>query len=662
MTSTSSLGSKILALFTPQPASSIGIILDSDPVLLLGFTTSASSTLLRGRAVLELLEPTRIQEVLVRFRGRASVPSVSESLGDADHKSYDVCLKSWSVFRATAAGDLLQAGTYTYPFNTFIGGSLPASTVESATSGSYVTYTLQATAVRSQQRSNLHRMITVPVLRFLPCDSLAFFQSLDHEATIPGQLSYTMSLPHKAWAAGDTLSAIFRATIYTRNVSIRAVETCITQTRRMLRCGDWELQVEAIARGLRMMHRSSAEHLEREISLILDLAIPCSASPSHSVAPIYVEHHAEWTITVVDASGRAQDHHCRLPLHILDRQLLRETVAATLATRLKAFSAGSGSPNGTVELPEVHTPPRYQAHVHDRIPRSQVLPDGTAAMQGTAPSYSATPSYEVAVRGSPSSLPPLELLQQLPSYAGGSEPRLAGLASELAVIRVAAEMEIVGVIYQARRRRIAIAGRMNTAPSPPSGALCARASVTISAPVNKVWETLLDFPSYKEWDPFIRSQVLVDASGAPLSSQIPVEGVRIAQEIHLPSLSSSNADPSVNHSVEVLTHVNPRTHTLAWRLSSPAHWLFWSERWHVVRTLKRGAKAEGETTAVDFWRGSERVNWRGEETVYETWEVLGGMLAPAASWFILARLQRGLEESAYALKARLEKPKEWSWG
>ena len=166
---------------------------------------------------------------------------------------------------------------------------------------------------------------------------------------------------------------------------------------------------------------------------------------------------------------------------------------------------------------------------------------------------------------------------------------------------------------------------------------------------------------------FSRSQVLVDGDGTPLPSQAPTEGVRIAQEIHLPSLSneadSEQHKPSISQTVEVLTHVDPRSHVLAWRLSSPAHWLFVSERWHILRTRSAtDHDPEGRSGAVDFWRGRSRTNWREEETVYETWEVFSGVMAPAVSWFARARLERGLLESAYALKARLEKPGGWTWG
>ncbi|VDC05174.1 unnamed protein product [Peniophora sp. CBMAI 1063] len=457
-------------MITPQPTSSIDVVLDSGSALLLGATADASPALLRGRVILELAEPMRIQEVSVRFRGRASVPAVSESLGDADAPSaYTVCSENWLLFESASPDDSLPAGTHTYPFKTFIGGSLPASTTDSSPRGVSVVYSLRAMAVRANKRPNLRHTITVPVLRSFPSDSLEFFQSLDHEHTIPGQLSYSLSLPHKAWAAGDTLSAIFHASMHTKEVSIRAVKTCVTQTRRVLKHGEWERQVETIASGSHYVHNapegtrvlksilgnnskrtrhvafaeedegySSGSTLspvnqltDRDISVVLDLPIPPSTSPSHSVAPIYVDHHVSWTLTIVDASGKARDHHCRLPLHILDHRLLLETVAATLASRLQALNGSPSSSSDSTELPEVHTPPSYQAHVQDRVPELYVLPEVAersssllniippprSADFSLAPPASATPSYEDAAKGFLGGLPPLELLRQLPRYA-----------------------------------------------------------------------------------------------------------------------------------------------------------------------------------------------------------------------------------------------------
>ena len=84
MTSTRSFGRKILAMVTPQATWSLDIVLDSNPVVLLGATTSVAPALLHGRVTLKVFEPMKILEITLRFKGRACVPSTSESLGDAE--------------------------------------------------------------------------------------------------------------------------------------------------------------------------------------------------------------------------------------------------------------------------------------------------------------------------------------------------------------------------------------------------------------------------------------------------------------------------------------------------------------------------------------------------------------------------------------------------
>ena len=85
MTSTRSFGRKILAMVTPQATWSLDIVLDSNPVVLLGATTSVAPALLHGgRVTLKAFEPMKILEITLSFKGRACVPSTSESLGDAE--------------------------------------------------------------------------------------------------------------------------------------------------------------------------------------------------------------------------------------------------------------------------------------------------------------------------------------------------------------------------------------------------------------------------------------------------------------------------------------------------------------------------------------------------------------------------------------------------
>lgn len=44
----------------------------------------------------------------------------------------------------------------------------------------------------------------------------------------------------------------------------------------------------------------------------------------------------------------------------------------------------------------------------------------------------------------------------------------------------------------------------NLPPMPPGGVFNATARVAINASISTAWNILLDFPSYPEWNPFIR--------------------------------------------------------------------------------------------------------------------------------------------------------------
>ncbi|KAI0057623.1 hypothetical protein BV25DRAFT_1357244 [Artomyces pyxidatus] len=152
-------------------------------------------------------------------------------------------------------------------------------------------------------------------------------------------------------------------------------------------------------------------------------------------------------------------------------------------------------------------------------------------------------------------------------------------------------------------------------------------SVSIRAPPKNVWDVLLDFPSYSEWNPYIRTQVPLDEAGQPLLGRAPERGVHIRLAMHIPPTMDDSAKPS--QAEEILTHVDHENLRLAWRFATPARWLMHAERWQILR----GA---------------------GEQTTYETWEVFGGLLAYPISFFMKGKLQAAFDAMAEALKARAE--------
>ncbi|KIL65397.1 hypothetical protein M378DRAFT_43210, partial [Amanita muscaria Koide BX008] len=162
------------------------------------------------------------------------------------------------------------------------------------------------------------------------------------------------------------------------------------------------------------------------------------------------------------------------------------------------------------------------------------------------------------------------------------------------------------------------------------------ASTLIDAPIEDVWKVLLDFPSYNEWNAFVRNQTITDSNKTPLADQqTALPGHYINIFVHLPPTLSSPSFPSFLHSSSAfgrITTVDHTSHRAAWVLVSPLpKFLLTSERW--------------QTLTVEEETGKTR---------YETVEVFGGVFAYFVKWLLQGALQQGFEAMAEGLKKRSE--------
>jgi len=157
-------------------------------------------------------------------------------------------------------------------------------------------------------------------------------------------------------------------------------------------------------------------------------------------------------------------------------------------------------------------------------------------------------------------------------------------------------------------------------------------SITIDAPIEKVWSILLDFPCYHEWNPFVRAQTVVDpTTELPLPDQTPFPGLLLHMSpIHIPARMST-APASHTHSTDVLiTAVDTVNQRLAWRLHGPPRWVLQSERWQALSLTRDG------------------------RTRYETVEVFGGIGAYAVKLWVGEGLEGAFKAMAEGLKTRAE--------
>ncbi|KAG2744806.1 hypothetical protein P692DRAFT_20742687, partial [Suillus brevipes Sb2] len=215
--------------------SRIDIILDSDVLALKGTAVDIEPALLSGHVVLTLSEATSIKEINLQFRGKTRVPPPPHELIhlNSSGQTYSLCTYDWSFLEGEKRhSHTLKAGKHLFPFSLALGGALPSSIFlpSTSTSSSFISYKLRATAVRPGLAHNLHASHPVALLRSFAADSLEYQQTLEIENAWPDKLMYTLVLPHRAWAAGDTLTALCKFIPLTKGVRVLSVLTNLNET------------------------------------------------------------------------------------------------------------------------------------------------------------------------------------------------------------------------------------------------------------------------------------------------------------------------------------------------------------------------------------------------------------------------------------------------
>ncbi|KAI0649821.1 hypothetical protein C8Q79DRAFT_923301 [Trametes meyenii] len=164
----------------------------------------------------------------------------------------------------------------------------------------------------------------------------------------------------------------------------------------------------------------------------------------------------------------------------------------------------------------------------------------------------------------------------------------------------------------------------NLPPPSYNGTFAVNATSVINAPVEKVWDILLDFPSYGA----CRSQVITDEKQKPLADQTPVEGAYLLMQVHIPATLNPAALNTT--AFEIVSHLEPDTHRAAWRNLLP-EWFIHAERWQAVSTIDGG------------------------QTLYESREVFAGSAASTLELFLGKALQDSFVAQAQALKTYAER-------
>ncbi len=145
--------------------------------------------------------------------------------------TYIVCNHEWSFLEGEKKhSHTLKSGRHLFPFQLHLGGSLPSTLYTNAYGGTSVTYKLRATATRPGFAHNLQTHKVITLLRSFGPDAFEYQQLLEIENTWPEKILYSIMVPHKAWAAGDDLTAVIKLSPLAKGVRPLSVVTTLNET------------------------------------------------------------------------------------------------------------------------------------------------------------------------------------------------------------------------------------------------------------------------------------------------------------------------------------------------------------------------------------------------------------------------------------------------
>lgn len=402
------------------------IVVTNDVLCLQGLGTEAEPVLLSGNVVLHLPENADIKDITLQFRGKARFASSNDSLSfTASGSTYHICEHDWSFLEGKKThSHTLKAGRHSFPFRLHVGSHLPSSISTPVFGGANISYKLRAVVHRPGFIHNLHATLPITIIRSLTPDSLEYQQSLEIENTWPGKLMYSILLPHKAWAAGDTLTAVAKFVPISKGVRVLSITSTISETVRLsiknihrTAAPEYTRPVAITKHGVvggklacisechyknripLVYHREDAggrvspvyghdsgqespaesstpAELSRDgrteadneqsddLVAHLDITLPSFMTPTHHMEPITVIHRVRWNILIANLDGHTSELRCSLGVNVLDNHVLPEARAASRPTRRMLLGI-YGSPEESAEDTQL---PSYNAHIRDRVP------------------------------------------------------------------------------------------------------------------------------------------------------------------------------------------------------------------------------------------------------------------------------------------------------
>ncbi|CAD6567238.1 MAG: hypothetical protein TREMPRED_003425 [Tremellales sp. Tagirdzhanova-0007] len=186
---------------------------------------------LSGRVEINLTESANIKEISMNLSGQARVQFVG-AVGNGSrthHFTHSVISHDWSFLEGDKRHThTLKAGHHSFPFSLVLDDTLP-STISTYNGDAVVSYKLRANVVRSGFASNLHHSTTFTLARSYTPEALEFNQTLEIENTWPGKVMYCLTLPFKAYAAGDDITVSVKFMPIAKGVKVLSIASVLKE-------------------------------------------------------------------------------------------------------------------------------------------------------------------------------------------------------------------------------------------------------------------------------------------------------------------------------------------------------------------------------------------------------------------------------------------------
>ena len=179
--------------------------------------------------------------------------------------TYVVCNHEWSFLEGEKKhSHTLKAGRHLFPFQLNLGGSLPSTLYTSVHGGAAIAYKLRAVATRPGLTLNLQTQRTITLLRSFSPEALEYQQSLEIENTWPDKIMYFIMIPHKAWAAGDDLTAVVKFSPLAKGVRVLSVVTTLNETTKVYSRSGWQESTKPVITARHEFRNGQAVWVEHQ--------------------------------------------------------------------------------------------------------------------------------------------------------------------------------------------------------------------------------------------------------------------------------------------------------------------------------------------------------------------------------------------------------------